>query len=537
MGSWLVSAVEPKGKRKKPSQVPANKDVVADLAGAAAEEIGRRHSGYSSCAIVGLDGSPISELPAGGPVPRLESDASGRYGTDRALAFATTLANAFGPGYRAVVFLKMPAYAALSEAMLAAAHSAGGRCTDAMYVVTGPPEGGGVALQTVPKAQAGGQPLEDGRAWMHAAAVAGGLDSITVLLTVDHQDEKHCVQQDKANEFQIRPGMGRDLALELARAGLFNHDPSTGILRLNALLSDGQGGRNAALVDRFFTKEGAAAFHALGDTSRVLMQVYVERAAAAGLALSLHRDSQLMRERVRQIITLLVSLGDKSGAASVFAAAGAFLALPAEEQHDLRAHQGGFKGGGNIISTAHVDHEKPFEQQLLFGSAECPGIQYMVAAMPDRAARPAMYAALHLAATAGARAGTEDVNAEWAAKALRCAKETFLAATGGGRPDAVWARVEELAKDRTMQGEQRTPAELVAALVAAGEHTWAEAGALVHGQAAAAQVQAELVAGGYSWAEARALVLKLLRMPKKARVQAKARALGKKKSVERVARW
>jgi hypothetical protein len=79
---------------------------------------------------------------------------------------------------------------------------------------------------------------------MHAAAVAGGCDSITVLLTVNHQDEKHCVQQDKANEFQIRPGMGRDLVLELARAGLFNHDPSTGILRLNALLSDGQGGRN-----------------------------------------------------------------------------------------------------------------------------------------------------------------------------------------------------------------------------------------------------------------------------------------------------
>ena len=120
VGSWLVSAVEPKGKRKKPSQVPANKDVVADLAGAAAEEIGRRHSGCSSCAVVGPDGSPISELPAGGPVPRLESDASGRYGTDRALAFATTLANACGPGYRAVVFLKMPAYAALSEAMLAA---------------------------------------------------------------------------------------------------------------------------------------------------------------------------------------------------------------------------------------------------------------------------------------------------------------------------------------------------------------------------------------------------------------------------------
>ena len=39
VGSWLVSAVEPKGKRKKPSQVPTNKDVVADLVGATAEEI------------------------------------------------------------------------------------------------------------------------------------------------------------------------------------------------------------------------------------------------------------------------------------------------------------------------------------------------------------------------------------------------------------------------------------------------------------------------------------------------------------------
>jgi hypothetical protein len=74
-------------------------------------------------------------------------------------------------------------------------------------------------------------------------------------------------------------------------------------------------------------------------------------------------------------------------------------------------------------------------------------------------------------------------------------------------------------------------AQVQAATVAAGELTWEEAGALLHGDGVAAQVQAEMVAGGYSWVEARALVLKLLRMPKKARVQAKARALGKKKSV------
>ena len=59
----------------------------------------------------------------------------------------------------------------------------------------------------------------------------------------------------------------------------------------------------------------------------------------------------------------------------------------------------------------------------------------------------------------------------------------------------------------------------------ARELTWEEARALVHRDGVAARVQAELVAGGYSWAAARALALAFGRMPKDARVEAKAKAL------------
>ena len=66
-----------------------------------------------------------------------------------------------------------------------------------------------------------------------------------------------------------------------------------------------------------------------------------------------------------------------------------------------------------------------------------------------------------------------------------------------------------------------------AELVAVGKHTWEHARALVHGNGASTRAHVELVAGGYSWAKARALVLLYGKMPKNARVEAKALALGK----------